>query len=197
MTPIPPRPRWQTTLRAILLVATLLLALDFLAVVGFCLVAPTSSADAAIVLGNEVKADGTPAKRLTARLQKACDLYSFELCKKIIVSGGVGKSGFDESLVMKAWLVERGIPPENILTDSKGVNSRRTAENAKLLMEENNLHGAVVVSQYWHLPRSVLACWQAGIAPLSSAAPRYHEMRDLYSIAREMVGLPVYLLKIR
>jgi hypothetical protein len=33
-----------------------------------------------------------------------------------------------------------------------------------------------------------------GIAPVYSARARYLELRDLYSIAREVVGYPAYLL---
>jgi len=51
--------------------------------------------DIAVVLGNKVEEDGKPSLRLKARLDKAVELYQKNWFKKILVSGAVGKEGFD------------------------------------------------------------------------------------------------------
>ncbi|MNF08809.1 hypothetical protein D3C80_2093210 [compost metagenome] len=59
------------------------------------------------------------------------------------------------------------------------------------------LHGfdsAIVVSQYFHIARTRLAFRQAGLGAVGSAHPAYFELRDLYSIAREVPGYAKYLL---
>ena len=53
----------------------------------------------------------------------------------------------------------------------------------------------MVVSQYFHVPRMRLALERAGVTPVYSAHAQYFELRDVYSIAREVVGYGVYLLR--
>ena len=83
--------------------------------------------DAAVVLGNKVELDGKPSKRLKGRLDRAVELYKKEYFEYIIVSGGIGKEGFNEAKVMKNYLVEKGIPNECVILDDKGYNSFMTA----------------------------------------------------------------------
>ena len=44
-------------------------------------------ADVAVVLGNTVNPDGTPSRRLAARLDLAVDLYQRGLFRNVLVSG--------------------------------------------------------------------------------------------------------------
>jgi uncharacterized SAM-binding protein YcdF (DUF218 family) len=150
------------------------------------------AADVAVVLGTTANPDGTPSPRLAARLDAAAGLYRRGIVRNVIVSGGVGKEGVDESAVMKRYLAARGIPADRIVADSLGLTTAATARNAAAIMRGNGWSSAVVVSQYFHVPRCRLALRRAGIAPVYSAHARYFEMRDLYSIAREVVGYPAY-----
>jgi vancomycin permeability regulator SanA len=154
-------------------------------------------ADVAVVLGNEVRADGTPHPRLAARLDAALALYEGGVVKNVIVSGGIGLSGFDEAAVMKSYLAGRGIPADRIVADSLGVTTAATATNTATILREKRWSSVVVVSQYFHVPRCRLAMRRVGIAPVYSAHARYFELRDLYSTAREVVGYPAYLLGAR
>lgn len=153
------------------------------------------SSDLAVVLGNEVLANGEPAERLQARLNCAIDLYRKHLVKRILVSGGVGKSGYDEATVMKNYLLKVGIASGDILQDSQGINTQATAINTAKLNEAMHFSGIVIVSQYYHLPRCMLAFRRAGLTGISADYPRYFETYDLYSILREAVALPVYFAK--
>jgi vancomycin permeability regulator SanA len=154
-------------------------------------------ADVAVVLGNEVRADGTPHPRLAARLDAALALYDSGVVKNVIVSGGVGASGFDEAAVMKSYLAERGVPADRIVADSLGVTTGATATNTAPILRRKGWSSVVVVSQYFHVPRCRLAMRRVGITPVYSAHARYFELRDLYSTAREVVGYPAYLLGAR
>ena len=156
-------------------------------------------ADAGVVLGNEILKNGQPSARLRARLQRALDLYRQDYFPRIIVSGGIGKSGHDEAAIMAQWLIERGVPPARVFRDSHGVNTWATAANAAQILYEDRVElGAVpkrarsvlVVSQHFHIPRCKLAFRRAGVSPIYSAHARYWEWRDLYSTAREV---PAYL----
>lgn len=155
------------------------------------------AADVAVVLGTTANPDGTPSPRLAARLDAAAGLYERRVVRNVIVSGGVGVEGVDESAVIKRYLVGRGIPAARIVADSLGLTTAATARNAAAIMRRNRWSGAVVVSQYFHVPRCRLALRRAGIAPVYSTHARYFEPRDLYSIAREVVGCPAYLAGVR
>ena len=89
------------------------------------------TSDVAVVLGNKVELDGKPSKRLQGRLDRAVELYEKEYFNSIIVSGGTGSEGFDEAMVMKSYLVEKGIPEESIILDQDGYNSFMTAQIQK------------------------------------------------------------------
>jgi uncharacterized SAM-binding protein YcdF (DUF218 family) len=153
------------------------------------------AADVAIVPGNTVEKDGRPSARLRARLDQTIALYRRGLFPNVIVSGGVGREGFDEAEVMKRYLVENGVPDGRVHLDSGGNNTYLTARNAARMMGENGWQSAMVVSQYFHVPRMRLALKRSGVTPVFSSHAQYFELRDVYSIAREVVGYGAYLLR--
>ena len=154
-------------------------------------------ADVALVLGNKVYADGTVAPRLAGRLDQALVLYNAGMCDRIIVSGGVGASGFDEAIAMKNYLAERGVPPSAILTDSDGVNTRASADFTVRYLRENGLDSVLVVTQFFHIPRAVATLKSYGIPRVGSSYARYFEIRDIYSTLREVPALFAYSLGIK
>ena len=155
----------------------------------------TQASDVGIVLGSQVLTSGRPSARLQARLDKTIALYKIGMYKHVIVSGGIGKEGFSEASVMADYLVDYGaIPREAILLDEKGNTTKDTALNSSALMTANGFKTAVVITQYFHISRSKYALHQAGIKIVYSAHPQYFEWRDFYSIAREVVALPIYWL---
>ena len=150
-------------------------------------------ADVAVVLGNTVNPDGTPSHRLAARLDTTVVLYQRGLFKSILVSGGVGREGFDEAVVMGDYLVKRGVPRPSIVVDSLGVTTAATARNTAALAKTHGWSRVLVVSQYFHIPRCRLAFSQAGLGPVYAAHAPYFELHDIYSTAREVVGYAAYL----
>lgn len=152
--------------------------------------------DVAVVLGSKVHPDGTPSPRLQARLGRALDLYRQGQTPRILVSGGTGVEGVPEGTAMKRWLVAQGVPEAHVIVDDAGVDTRATARNAVGLMRAHDLHSAIVVSQYFHVPRTKLAFAQEGLPGVGSAHPAYFEARDLYSLAREIPGYASYLLRL-
>lgn len=151
-------------------------------------------ANVAVVLGNTVNPDGTPSRRLAARLDTALELHRRGLFKNIIVSGGVGREGFDEAVVMKDYPTRRGIPQENIIVDSRGLTTAATAKNVAAITKEHNWSSALVISQYFHIPRCRLALSRTGIDPVYAAHAQFFEPRDVYSIFREVFGYAAYLI---
>jgi vancomycin permeability regulator SanA len=189
----------QQRLKKILLIISslplTLFALSALVIVWDGLTDHLDVADVAVVLGNTVERDGQPSARLQARLDKAVELYKQGWFAHIIVSGGLGREGYDEATVMKAYLINQGIPAAQIYVDSQGNNTYLTARNVARIIEENRWRSVLIISQYFHISRTRLALTRFGISPLYSAHANIFEWRDLYSIPREVVGFYSYFLR--
>ena len=154
-----------------------------------------AAADVAVVLGCKANPDGTPSGALRRRLERALAVYQAGLAPVLIVSGdGHAKEGVDETAVMKAWLVERGVPAEAIVADGSGVNTRATARFVAAWLVEHDGRSVIAVSQYFHLPRTRLALRQAGVTDVSSAAADRPNWRDWRNIAREVGAYGKYLV---
>lgn len=153
-------------------------------------------ADIIIVPGNTVHADGTLSQRLQARLDAAIALYKGRLAPKILVSGGTGAEGRDEAAAMAAYLERNGVPATAIIRDAQGVTTAATAQNAAQYLRTLNGHSALVATQFFHVARTRLALERCGIRVSGTVHAQYFEMRDIYSLMRETVGLVYYQLKL-
>lgn len=153
------------------------------------------NADLIIVPGNKIEIDGTPSPRLKARLDKAAELFRQGKAKLVFVSGGTGAEGYDEAAVMSAYLIAQHIPASAIVMDNKGVNTISTARNASIFMQKHKLASALAVTQYFHVSRTKLALREMGIAEVGSAHAQYFELRDIYSLFRELPAYVYYLGK--
>ena len=152
-------------------------------------------ADVGILFGNQVLPSGEPSARLLSRLEKAVELYNDNYFEMIIVSGGLGKEGHDEALVMKDHLISEGIPETNILVDSDGLNTYMTIANTLPIIEENDFNSVMVISNYFHIPRIKMACNRFGIETVYSGHAHYFGLRDVYSITREIIAYGYYMVR--
>jgi vancomycin permeability regulator SanA len=151
--------------------------------------------DVGLVLGSKVELSGKPSARLAARLDRGAGLYADGVVKQLIVSGGTGIEGFDEAAVMRDYLVDKGVPAGAIIVDSAGATTEATARNCASLMAARDLTSVTVITQYFHVPRTRMALRGYGVTTIGSAHAHFFELRDLYSIAREIAALPAYWLK--
>ena len=184
--------------RIISRIAAILIALAVcvaLAIALFGLHDRRAPADAIIVFGNTVNPDGTPSPRLRARLDVAVSEFRHATSSYVLVSGALGKEGFDESLVMKQYLLTQGVPEDHLLQDPNGVTTEATAQDAKKILAEHHLTSVLVTSQFFHIARAVVAFQTVGIPVQGHIHAPFFEWRDLYSLAREVIALPVYELR--
>jgi len=93
---------------------------------------------------------------------------------------------------MARYLRERGVPDSALIIDSQGINTRATARNAAAYMRAHSLTSAIIVTQYFHVPRSLMAMRQEGICKVGGQYADYYEGRDIFSLAREVVGYAAY-----
>lgn len=154
-----------------------------------------NKSDLIVILGNKVELDGSPSLRLKSRLDKGHDLYKQGFAPLILVSGGLGKEGFNEAVIMKNYLINQGVPKDIIITDDVGVDSWNTAKNTKQFMDEKSLSTVLIISNYYHISRTRLAFKKYRIEKTYEAHANYFEIRDLYSIPREVIGYYYYLFR--
>jgi vancomycin permeability regulator SanA len=112
--------------------------------------------DVAIILGNKVNENGEPSDRLKARLDVAVKLFNDSVIKYIVVSGGIGKEGYDEAQVMKTYLVDNQVLEKIVIVDNNGNNTYLTASNFVEINKKYQFKSIVLVSQFYHLSRTKL-----------------------------------------
>lgn len=165
------------------------------ALVAAGVLANAAPADVAVVLGNTVAPDGRPSPRLAARLDRAYDCHAAARCRVLFVSGGIDRAGRDEAAVMRDYLIARGVPANRVVADSLGNDTWATAAHASAYMREHGYASATAITQYFHVPRTMLALRRHGVPRVGGAAPRFIEARDLYSILRELPAIAWYAIR--
>ena len=188
--------RINKKLRNFLLISAAIFLVHFLFIAIYGLTASSSKADVAIVLGTKVDTTGQPSQRLQERLKVGFNLYQSGKTTHFIVSGGIGKEGFDESRVMADYLINLGVDSTRIIRDSLGITTYASAVNGKVIMKQRQWNSVIIVSQYFHLLRSKIAFQKMGITDVSVEGTKtYFEWRDFYSIFREIIGVYYYLVR--
>ncbi|OQA80906.1 MAG: vancomycin high temperature exclusion protein [bacterium ADurb.Bin243] len=155
-------------------------------------------ADLMVVFGNKVEKTGIVSERLKRRLDKAVKLYRAGTSKKIIVSGATGVEGFNEPVVMKNYLIDKGISASDITVDEKGFNTFATVKNVKSMLKEQKMHDPeiIIITDYYHMARARLAFNRAGFKKTSCArAEIAPETTDIKSVAREFAGYYYYFFR--
>jgi vancomycin permeability regulator SanA len=134
-------------------------------------------ADAIVVLGARVYADGTPSDALKDRVRTGVDLFHAGHAPTLLMSGGPG-----EPEAMRDLAIKLGVPAAAIELDPDGLNTRATVANTR--------HAKVLaVSHHWHLPRVKMAYRQAEIdAYTVPARERYVIRQTPYLLAREVAA---------
>jgi uncharacterized SAM-binding protein YcdF (DUF218 family) len=129
----------------------------------------SGKADVAIVLGAAVYPSG-PSPVFEERIKHAIDLYRAGKVRTLLFTGGYGQSAeLAESTVAKRYAVNRGVPPEAILIETKSRTTRENLLQAGRLMRKNGFSEAMVVSDPLHLKRALKMAGDLGIN--ASAAP--------------------------
>lgn len=110
-------------------------------------------ADVIIVLG-AAEYSGHPSPVLRARLNHALLLYLRDFAPFILTTGGAGGDPrFTEGEVGRDYLVEHGVPSEDILMVPEGENTVQSLSAAAEVMNSMNLNSCIVVSDGYHIFR--------------------------------------------
>lgn len=152
-------------------------------------------ADCIFVPGMAVYGERKPGLGLQARLERALELWRDKRAPLIVVSGG-DKGDFNESEVMVEWLREHGVPGEAIIAESRSHSTRENATLSAPLMKAHGIRSALIVSQWFHLPRVGIALRDAGIETVNVPCQGPNFLGSIVPVAREAFLMPVHLAKI-
>ena len=119
--------------------------------------------DFAIVFGAAVRADYSLSDVARERIAAAVLLYRQGKVKKLFISGDNRHHREVESIARFA--VEQGVAENDIILDRLGIDTGDSCRNFKSLSGE-----AILVTQRFHLPRSLLMCEQNQIQAIGLAA---------------------------
>lgn len=130
-----------------------------------------SSADAIVVLGASVFADGTPSGILQDRLDDGVALYFAGVAPKLIMSGDNGTESYNEVRVMKQYAIAQGVPSEDIFCDHAGFSTYESMYRAKYVFGCQRI---VVATQTYHLYRALWSAKSLGMQA-TGVPSDYHE----------------------
>jgi uncharacterized SAM-binding protein YcdF (DUF218 family) len=148
--------------------------------------------DAIVVMG-AAQYDGRPSPQLAARLDHAADLWSVGMAKVMVVTGGNQPGDrFTEAEASANYLIERGVPAEVILQESRGHSSYASLDGVADLLHQRGLFRVLLVSDPFHSLRSRLIAQELGLvayvsptrtSPVQGGTATAKEMEEAAGIA--------------
>ena len=137
-------------------------------------------AQVAIVLGASVM-NGKPSPILADRANAAIALYNAGKVGKILVTGDNGALSHDEVSPVRKYLLDAGIPSQDIFLDHAGFDTYSSMYRAVAVFEAQS---AIIVTQDFHLPRALwiarhLGLTAYGITAAGGTNSAYNYVREI------------------
>lgn len=155
-----------------------------------------SPADAAVVLGAAVW-NGRPSPVLQERIDHAVRLYREGTVRYLIFTGGKGTNDpFTESLVASQYAMDRGVSPEDAFCETQSRTTWGNLQGVRQIVDGQGLGRVVLVSDPFHLRRSVAMARDLGLDADPSPTPttRFRGFEtQLEFLLREMYLYGLYL----
>lgn len=172
--------------------------------------------DAGIVMSGMVTYDNSLDRiqfnRRNDRLMQAVSLYKKGKIKKIFFSGGSGSliyTYMKESEMVKKFLIEIGIPAEDIIIENKSNNTRENAIFTKEVLQKEIPSGKFILfTSAFHMRRALASFKKVGMEVTPYPTDRYSGPRKYYpghlllpnsgtlfdwnSLLHEIIGYGVY-----
>ena len=132
---------------------------------------PVGEYDAIIVLGAQVKPDGTPSLQLQWRIDAAAQAWKDRNCLVVVCGAQGSNEPAPEAHVMRDELIKQGVDESSILMDDKSFNTRQNIQNAIKLMDGRDVAHVLVVTSDYHLPRAMAIAEDAGLDASGLGSP--------------------------
>ncbi|UNM96579.1 YdcF family protein [Ignatzschineria rhizosphaerae] len=137
---------------------------------------PQKNADTIIILGAHIEGYPLrPSLMLQYRLDKAVDYWRENPEVTIVTTGGktVGYSQ-SEAQVMQQYLIQQGIPQAQILLEEESTRTAHQFINAQSILKNagKKVEEVVIITNDFHLPRSMMLAKRSGLTNISGLAGR-------------------------
>ena len=174
-----------------LLAITLYLVVTFISVLSVGQHADSQRADAIVVMG-AAQYDGRPSPQLAARLNHAFYLWKKKQAPLIAVTGGKQEGDrFTEAETSQKFLENLGVPSAQIIHENQGHSTYESLRNLTPALRNNDISSVVVVSDAYHLQRSMLTLRELGFHARGSATSTslIRGWRAARQIFKETIGV--------
>lgn len=121
----------------------------------------------AVVFGASVFSNGELSPMLEDRVDTAIELYRAKQIDKILVSGDNRHPSYNEPKAMYEYLITHAVDKKDAVIDYAGRSTYETCLRAK---EVFGLRQAVLVTQGYHLPRSLYLANELGLNAVGVAS---------------------------
>lgn len=126
---------------------------------------------AIVVLGAAVWEGGVPSHALRRRVGHAVELAIAIEHATLLLSGGIGRHPPSEARVMGEVARAAGFPGARILLEESATSTDESARLCATILEREGLGRVTLVTDAYHIERSLLAFRQAGIEAEGAAPP--------------------------
>lgn len=138
---------------------------------------PAEDYDALIVLGAQVKPDGTLSLQLQWRLDAAVKAWKAHPCWVVVCGARGSNEPVEEAYAMRDYLIRQGVDAQWILTDPDSYNTRQNINNAVMLLADKHVERVAIVTSDYHVPRAMAIAEDAGLDACGIPAPTKLGMR--------------------
>ena len=148
----------------------------------------------AIVVFGTAQYNGVPSPVLAARLDHAIELYKKDLAPVIVVTGGNQPGDeFTEATASANYLIERGVPDEDVLREVSGTSSWQSLAAAANFLDDRQITEVLLVSDPFHSLRIRAMASELGLDGHSSPTKTspIRGMTEARYMARETVAVAV------
>ena len=154
-----------------------------------------AKSDFVLVLGAQVNGDKVSAS-LKYRLDAAYEIYEKHPDSIFIVSGGQGEGENDsEAYYMENYLINKGIPEQQIICENQSLNTYENIKFSKQIMDDfsDDNYDVIIVSNAFHTFRAKFLAQQQGLDVTTYSAkmhtisiPNFY-LREYFALMKDLV----------
>lgn len=165
-------------------------------------------ADAILILSGEAYGDSLLGRNSLQRLAHGLSLYRQKLAQRIIVAGGPDQNAIttmnkSRAEIMREHLVTMGVPPQQIITETRSQNTYENLLYSKEIAASLQLDRLLVVTSCAHMYRTMLVAEKAGCNMLPAPVPCFEQQlihsalraRFVLDILREYAAIAYFWFK--
>lgn len=153
------------------------------------------------IFGAAVLPDGSPSPTLARRIRCGLQASNLDPDAMVFCSGGVGRFGRSEAMVMSSALQSYGVSGERLVLDEKSTDTFGSVVSIATFVRRHHIERVVICSDAYHIPQIRTLLRMLGVQ--SDPGPRTSPAGTLrlrtYMRLRETLafGVDLFLMAIR